>query len=368
MKISCTQERLNRGLNIVSRVVGNRVTLPVLSNIFLETKDGQLKLSATDLEIGVITSVSAKVDSEGALTVPARLISEFIATNTDENLEIEAQKNSLHIKSQRYEANINGIDATEFPTIPEVDQKSMINLKSADFLAAIKEVIIACANDDTRPVLAGVYFKFEKGILYLVTTDSYRLAEKKIEIEDKTIEKEFIVPARTIHELIRIASLLEKIENIGISASENQVAFNLGETQIVSRLIEGAFPNYKQIIPTGFKSNAKVDLKEFSSAVKMAALFARQSANNIKIKFIPNELLITSVADQIGDNISKVNCETTGDEVEIAFNAKYVTDILTVLNDKNLIFEVNDKASPGVIKSEKDKDFVYIIMPLRVEE
>ncbi len=368
MKISCTQEKLNRGVSIVSRIVGNRTTLPVLSNVYLEAKDGELKLSATDLEIGVTTKVGAKVDSEGATTVPARLISEFIAANNDENIELESSDLTLHLKSARYEANIKGIDPAEFPQIPDIAKDSLIEMTTSDLTRAISEVIIACATDDTRPVLSGIYFKFSKDSLHLVATDSYRLAEKKIEAPGVDVEKEFIVPVRTMQEVLRIAGSVESAKKIAISATENQVSFAIGGSQIVSRLIEGAFPNYKQIIPTSFRSKADLELGELISAVKMAALFARQGANNIKIKFAPAGLVITSVADQIGDNISHVPAQVTGDEVEIAFNAKYVLDILQVLTDKKVLFEVNDKASPGVIKSEKSKDYVYIIMPLRVEE
>lgn len=368
MKISCTQGRLNKGLTTVSRIVGSRTTLPVLSNIYIEGKGGELKLSATDLEIGITTSIGAKVDEEGSLTVPAKLISEFVANNNDESIELSSTEQTLHLKSNRYEANIKGIDPSEFPQVPDISKDSLIELDSADFINSISEVIIAAATDETRPVLAGLYFKFDAGILYLVSTDSYRLAEKKITIDNKEITKEFIVPARTMQEVLRIASSEEKLEKIAISATENQVSFNIGATLVVSRLIEGSFPNYKQIIPTSSNSKAIVDLKEFSSAVKMAALFARQGANNIKIKFIDSKLVITSVADQVGDNISTVGAEIDGEEIEIAFNARYITDILQVISDKKVIFEVSDKSSPGVIKTDKSKDYLYIIMPLRVEE
>ncbi|MEI6144573.1 MAG: DNA polymerase III subunit beta [Candidatus Berkelbacteria bacterium] len=368
MKISCTQANLNKGLSIVSRIVGTRTTLPVLSNIYLEAKDGQLKLSATDLEIGVTTSIGAKVDEEGALTVPARLISDFIAANSDESLDLESKATTMHLKSARYEANIKGIDSSEYPVLPDISKDSLIDLATGDFTRAISEVVVACATDDTRPVLSGIYFKFEKDFLYLVATDSYRLAEKKISVPGSTVEKEFIVPARTMQEILRITASSQGLEKVGISATDNQVSFTIGDTQVVSRLIEGSFPNYKQIIPSAFKSTAEIEVKEFSSAIKMASLFARQGGNNVKIRFEGSEVTITSVADQVGDNISKVPAIVSVDSEEITFNAKYIGDILQVLPDKKLVFEVNDKFSAGVIRPEKAKDFVYIIMPLRVEE
>ncbi|MEI8060934.1 MAG: DNA polymerase III subunit beta [Candidatus Berkelbacteria bacterium] len=368
MKISCTQANLNKGLSIVSRIVGTRTTLPVLSNIYLEAKDGQLKLSATDLEIGVTTSIGAKVDEEGALTVPARLISDFIAANSDESLDLESKATTMHLKSARYEANIKGIDSSEYPVLPDISKDSLIDLATGDFTQAISEVVVACATDDTRPVLSGIYFKFEKDFLYLVATDSYRLAEKKISIPGSDVEKEFIVPARTMQEILRITAAASGLEKVGISATDNQVSFTIGDTQVVSRLIEGSFPNYKQIIPSAFKSAAEIEVKEFSSAIKMASLFARQGGNNVKIRFEGPEVTITSVADQVGDNISKVPATVSVDSEEITFNAKYIGDILQVLPDKKLVFEVNDRFSAGVIRPEKSKDFVYIIMPLRVEE
>ena len=368
MKISCTQAKLNKGLSIVSRVVGTRTTLPVLSNIYIEAKDGQLKLSATDLEIGVTTSFGAKIDEDGALTVPARLLSDFIATNSDENLTLESKATTLHLKSQHYEANIKGIDPAEYPTLPDISNDALVEIKSADFSRAVSEVVIACAGDDTRPVLSGIYFKFEKGFLNLVATDSYRLAEKKIVVAEVESEKEFIVPARTMQEVLRILSAVENLEKIAISATENQVSFTLDDTQIVSRLIEGAFPNYKQIIPTSFKSSALIDIHEFSSAIKMASLFARQGGNNVKLRLTELEIVITSIADQVGDNVSRVPAEITNESEEITFNAKYISDILQVLPDKKLLIEVNDKFSAAVIRPEKGDDFIYIIMPLRVEE
>ena len=368
MKISCTQEKLNKGLSIVSRVVGARTTLPVLSNIFLEARAGELKLSATDLEIGVSTTIGAKIDAEGAITAPARLISEFIATNDDESITLESKDTTLHLKSDRYEANIHGIDPAEFPVIPDIAKDSLIEIKSDEFIKAASKVIIACATDDTRPVLAGVFFKFVKNQLFLVATDSYRLAEKTIDVPGAEAEKEFIVPSRAMQEVLRIAASGEGAGKIRLTATENQASFAVGDTHIISRLIEGAFPNYKQIIPTSLQTSACIDLPEMISGVKMAALFARQAANNIKIKFLPKELVITSVAAEIGDNLSHIAAEVSGEEVEIAFNAKYILDILQVLPEKKVLFEVNDKASPGVIKPEKAKDYIYIIMPLRVEE
>ena len=367
MKISCTQEKLNKGLSAVSRIVGIRTTLPVLSNICLEAKHGSLEISATDLEIGIRTKIGAKIDKDGAITIPARLLSEFVANNSDENIDLELKETTLHLKSQRYEANIKGIDFSEFPQVPTVSDEAIVEIRTEVLTKSISEVIIAAATDDTRPVLSGIYFKFVGGTLYMVATDSYRLAEKTIEIPKVNKDCEFIVPTKTMHEVLRITSLSAE-EKVKIFISENQVAFSAGESEIVSRLIEGAFPNYKQIIPASFKTTADINLVEFSSAVKMAALFARQGANNIRIKFAPSEVIISSVADQVGDNVAKIAATSSAESEEITFNAKYLLDILQVLPDKKVIFEVNDKMSPGLIRGEKTKDYLYIIMPLRVEE
>lgn len=367
MKLSCTQENLAKGLGIVGRSVGTRTALPVLNNILIQTEKGRLKLSATDLEIGIHTWIGAKVDAEGAITVPARLLVDFINTNTDKNINLQLKETTLHLESEHYKANIKGIEAAEFPLIPEVKKTQEIEIPAADFALAISRTIIAAALDESRPVLAGVYIYSSNGQLKIVATDSYRLAEQTIKLTKKISEPiAFIIPQRTMAELSRIIG--ENTQNIKIFPGENQVEFQIDETVLVSRLIEGAFPDYGQIIPKEFKTKVKLATSEFANAIKMASLFAKESANNIKVKITEGKIEILAVSPHVGDNISEVSGKVSGNNLEIAFNAKFILDVLPVLNTEETVLEFSTNISPGLIKSEKDENYLYVIMPLRVDE
>lgn len=368
MKISCTQENLAKGLSIVSRSVGTRATLPVLNNILIQTDKGRLKLSATDLEIGIHTWVGAKIDAEGGITVPARLLSDFINNNTDKNIELELKDTTLKLSSDHFKANINGIEASEFPLIPEVKKSVEIEISKSELINGLNKTIIATAMDESRPVLAGVYFFNKESIMKVVATDSYRLAEQSITLAKKT-EKDFsfIVPQKTIIELNRILSTSG--EKVKILPGENQVEFVMEDTILVSRLIEGIFPDYTQIIPKENKHSMEVATAQFNNAIKMASLFAKESANNIKLKISgPDKIEVLATSSHIGDNISTVNGVVKGEPLEIAFNAKFISDCLAVIGSDKISLELMSSMAPGVIKSAKDKDYLYVIMPLRIDE
>lgn len=367
MKVTCTQENLARALSIVGHSVATRATLPVLSNILVVAKGGRIKLTSTDLEIGVSTWVGGQVETEGALTVPARLLSDFVTNNKDQKIDLVAREATLNLKSDHFEANIKGIDAREFPTLPEVTDQPLIQIKTKDFVEAAKQTLIAPATDDTRPVLAGVLFSFKDSALKMVATDSYRLAEKKLSLDKKIDPTDIIIPSRSLNEVLRIIGSAAT-EEVAISISENQVLFVVGDTQIVSRLIEGSFPAYEQIIPQAPQTTVTVDTDEMVGVVKMASLFAKESADNIKLEFKAGELLAKSVSAQVGDNISRMSAEVTGPEIEIAFNAKYLLDFLSAVGEKNVRIGITDRFSAGVLKPGKATDYLYVIMPLRVEE
>lgn len=366
MEFTTLQTSFAKALNQVSRVVGARTTLPVLSNILITVEKSQIKLSATDLEIAITTTATGKVDESGSLTVPARLLTEFITNNNDESITFKTKDSALHMKSDRYEANLSGISAEEFPTVPVLPKEQFCKISKDKFVDAIKKVLIAPANDETRPVLAGVYFKFNGKELVLAATDSYRLAEKRIDLDEAVAEKKMIVPARTVVEILRLLSGNDEAKEVMISSTENQVLFQIGNTQVVSRLIEGAFPNYAQIIPESSKITAEVDHVEFLSAVKMSALFARNSANNIKIRTGKDVITVNSMASETGDTTAKVKASVNGGELEVAFNVRYILDVLQVVHSDKVILKFNDSVSAGVIADNKDKDFIYIVMPLNL--
>ena len=369
MKIECTQERLSHAIQLVAKISTPKATLPILGNLLLTTKKGGLKISATDLEIGITTWIGAKIDQEGALTVPTRLLSEFISTNSDKNILLEGTENNLKLKSEHFNANIKGIEASEFPIIPEVKSDFTFSVPKTLLSEAISQTVFSTAMDDTRPVLTGVLFKVEKNLVKVVATDSFRLAEKTINLAKPTTEKaEFIIPAHTLQEVVRILPVAEL--NVEISVSSNQVLFNFGSgTELVTRLVDGEFPDYTQIIPQAKKTSVAVVKKEVASAIKMASYFARESANNIKVVAgVGKGLQIVATSPQLGDNVSQVSAEIVGEEIEISFNAKYLLDALSIIEGEKVCFELNGKFSPAVLKPEKNKDYLYIIMPLRLEE
>lgn len=368
MKITVLQTNIARVLGVTGRIVGTRTTLPVLSNILIRAEKGKIKLSATDLEVGITTVTIGKIEEEGEITLPARLLSDFILNNKDESIEITTKGTIAEIKSEHFEATIHGIAAEEFPSVPEASKERFAVLSRSTLIDALKKINIAPANDDTRPALAGVFFQFEGKNLTIAATDSYRLAEKKIHLTEAVEDRKMIVPSRTMNEVLRISSSSESIEEIGLNATDNQVSFKIGDTYIVSRLIEGSFPNYAQIIPASSKIKVLVKQSELSSAVKMSSLFAKESANNnIKLSVGNNLLTILSAASQSGSAKSIISAETTGGEVEVAFNARYILDVLSVLGDDQVSLEFNDSSSAGVVRSVKDKDYIYLIMPLKLE-
>jgi len=367
MKATILQTNFAKTINYISRIVSNRTTLPVLNNVLITAEDGRLTMAATDLEVAITAKMVGKVDSEGKITVPARMLSDFILNNRDESIEMELKDKTLSLKSTHFEANIKGIDADEFPTIPNSENKPFAKLKISDFSEALHQVTFAAANDDTRPVLAGVLIKFAGNELVLVATDSYRLAEKKITLDKEIEEKEVIVPARTLNEVSRIISQSEMDGEIEIIIDENQIFFTVSEAQIVSRLIEGSFPPYSSIIPSSSKILVKTNIAETLNALKMSSLFAKDVANNIKLEIGDKGVTVKSAAGESGNTTSKVAAQTSGGKLEIAFNARYLMDVLNVLSGKEVEIKFNDDSAPGVVTSDKDQNYLYLAMPLKTD-
>ena len=367
MKLNVTQENLAKAVGTVGRIVSSRSSLPVLSNILLSTDTNRLRLSATNLEIGITYWIGCKVDQEGAVTAPARLLGEFVQNLPPGNLEMAANETNLTITSPHYNSQINGISAEEFPVIPEVKTKPAVTLPASAFRQALSEVVIAASADENRPVLAGVYMYVKEGNLVLVATDSYRLAERSLTLpKDHKGELSLVVPARTMQELVRI--LADNDGDVNMYVAENQVMFQLDTIELVSRLIEGQFPNYRQIIPEEEKTVATLATTELSRITKMANLFAREAAGSVRIEVqAEGEIRIISSASQIGENTSSAECEVAGDDGEISLNARYVSDALAVIKTKQVSFAMSGKLNPCVLRPEGEgaDDYLHIIMPLR---
>lgn len=373
MKVSCLQENLAKGLGVVSRAVSTRSTLPVLANVLVATDNGRLKLSATNLEIVVTCWVGAKVEEEGATTVPARTFSDLVGALPAERVDLLLNKQSqtLHISCARTEANIKGIDAQEFPLVPEPDQKNRIRVETDVFKQMIGQVALSAATDDTRPTLTGVSARFEGSQVLMVATDGFRLSLRSAQIPGY-VEVPFsvIIPARALSELARIASDDTEAIYISLPEGRNQIIFDMDNIVLVSQLIDGNFPDYTPIIPKRHSTRTVVGTADFRKACRTAEIFARESSHTARVRvepgdeIMPGHATIAATSAETGDNVAQIDASVEGEPVEIAFNVKYMTDVLNVIDTPQVALETTSPMEPGVLKPVGDNDFVHIIMPM----
>jgi DNA polymerase-3 subunit beta len=376
VKVSCLQENLAKGLSIVGRAVASRSTLPVLSNVMMATDNGRLKLSATNLELGINCWVGAKVEAEGATTVPARLLTDFINSLPPEQIDLElaVRTQTLNARCARFEANIKGIDAQEFPIIPTADDaERAVRLKPEDLRQMIDQVVFAAATDESRPILTGVLARFEGDRLTLAAADGFRLSVRSAPL-GQAIEQpiEVIIPARALGELARISADQEDWVEVIITPARNQILFHLHDVDLVSQLIEGKFPDYRQIIPTSHTTRTVLDTPGFLKAARVSHLFARDAANIVRLEIAPGDelmpghLTLAATSAELGDNVGQVDAIVEGDPIEIAFNAKYLIDVLSVMDTGQVALETASASSPGVLRPIGDDDFVHVIMPMHL--
>ena len=376
MKVSCLQENLAKGLNIVGRAVASRSTLPVLSNVMLATDNGRLKLSATNLELGVNCWVGAKVEEEGATTVPARLLADFVNSLPPERIDMElvVRTQTLNARCARFEANIKGIDAQEFPIIPTAgDGESAIRLAPEDLRRMIDQVAFAAATDESRPILTGVLARFEGDRLTLAAADGFRLSVRNAPIGQSLDQPiEVIIPARALGELARIAADQEDQVEVIITPARNQILFHLNDVDLVSQLIEGKFPDYNQIIPSGHTTRTVLDSSGFLKAARVSHLFARDAANIVRLEvapgdeLMPGHITLEATSAELGDNVGQMDAHIEGDPVEIAFNAKYLIDVLAVVDSAQVVLETTTASNPGVLRPVGDDDYIHVIMPMHL--
>jgi len=374
MKVSCLQENLARGLSVVGRAVAARSTLPILGNIMLATDASRLKLSATNLEIGINCWVGAKVEQEGAITVPARLLADFVNSLPPERIDMEliTRTQTLNLKCGRFEANIRGLDAQEFPDVGLPGDDSRISLNAEDLRAMIDRVAFAAATDESRPVLTGVLAELTNESLTFAAADSYRLSVASTPlVEGPPNPISIIIPARALQELRRISGDVDTID-MRIAPNHSQVFFHFDDIDLVSQLVEGTFPNYRQIIPASSSTKTIVNTGEFLQAARMAAIFARDSANIARFNIVPGgedgpgQLIVNATSSEQGDNVSELDVQVEGAPIEIAFNARYLVDALSVVSAAQVQLETRDPSSPGVLRPVGDPDFVHIVMPMHI--
>lgn len=377
MKITCKQQDLSRGLSIVSHAVSNRTTLPILANILMATEHDRLKLSATNLEIGINCWIDAQVLEDGTTTIPAKFLTEFVGSLPPGSVEMSVPEEShtLNIKAPGRSANIKGMDASEFPTIPTGEGgEPPVLLDAGQLKELIEEVAFAAADEDSRPVFTGVLVQVSEEKLTFAAADSFRLAVRRAPLPgDDHPRGDILIPARTLIELARILPTEGPVQMI-VTPNRSQVLFHTEQVDLVSRLIEGTFPNYRQIIPKEHTTRAVVETKEFAGVVKSAALFARDSSNITRIKINPGgsdglepgAVTVEATAEDLGDNVGTINAAVDGPELQIIFNVKYLADVLAVIDTPEVALEVTSATRPGVIRPVGPAEYTYVIMPMHI--
>ncbi|MGH2534019.1 MAG: DNA polymerase III subunit beta [Thermomicrobiales bacterium] len=375
MKVSCLQENLQRALVQVSRAVATKTALPVLSNVLLATDAGRLRIAATNLEIGITTWVGASIDEEGKLTVDARLLNEFVSTLPNDAVQLSSNsaRTALTVQSGRDKAAINGIDADDFPVIPTVGEDAFtVEVDPQALREMISQVEFAAASDESRPVLAGVLARFEDKTLTLASADGFRLAVRHGELAEPVSEKlDIIVPARAMRELSRIIGDATDPLTLAITANQSQMLAKVGETEFLSRLIEGTFPDYRQIVPKEFGVKIELGRDAFLNAVRRASYFARDNNDVIRLAIKPGEddvmpgtVEVSATAAERGNSQSFVDASVSGQELQVAFNARYLVDVLGVVKQGQVMLGLNGSNQAGVVRPAGVEDYSHVIMPM----
>ncbi|HET7672963.1 MAG TPA: DNA polymerase III subunit beta [Candidatus Saccharimonadales bacterium] len=362
MKIQVTQENLSRALNNVARIATTRNTLPILANVLIKTVDNRVCIAATNLNIAITNYIGSKVSEEGSITVPARLMQDFISSLPGGVIDVSLEDNKLHISTDQHKSVINGVPADDYPVMPKIKDGKKWKISSKELKKALSQVVISASNDDARPVLTGVNFFTQDGNLYVVATDSYRLAEKKLMPMKQEIG--VLVPASAVQDLLRL--LDDSDEDVEVTSDEQQILFQKGDVELVTRLIDGKFPDYKKLIPNKFQTSAVVARGDIANITKVSSLFARETAGSVKVNVDSKDkkISIDSIASQLGENSAKADAKTTGDG-EITLNSRYIIDALNVLDNDEVFLGFNEKLEPFIIKGQGDDSYLHVIMPLK---
>jgi len=362
MKLQVTQENLNKALSTVARVANTRGTLPVLANVLIKTEGGRLSIAATNLDIAITHYIGAKVSVEGAITVPARLMQDFVSSLPAGVIDLELDGYKLNIATEQYQSVINGVSAEEFPVMPAIAGGKTWSIPASELKKSLQQVVIAASNDETRPVLTGVYLHTVDGSLYMAATDSYRLAEKELFKTDEQIN--LLVPVTAMNDLLRIVS--DSDDEVRVTSDDQQVLFQVGDVELVARLIEGKYPDYRKLIPQTFQTTAILKRADLLNATKISSLFARESAGSITLNVDEStqELSIRSVASQLGENTAHAVAKVTGGG-SITLNSRYLLDALNALSGEEVSFSFNGKLEPTVLRDPANASYTHIVMPLK---
>ena len=374
MKVSCSQEDLSKGLAVVGRAVATRAVLPITNNILVATEGSQLKLAATNLEIAITCWIGATIEEEGTITIPARLVTDFVNSLPSGRIDmiLSPRSQSLELRCARYEAHVSGLDPADFPPIPKIAEGVTVKVKPEELRMAINQVAFAAASEESRPVLTGVDAEFDGDQLTLAAADGFRLAVRKLSLDTPVDEKiSVIIPARSLAELNRLITDQQEPVELTINPKKSQTIFRLRNVEMVSQLIQGTFPNYEQLIPQAYSTRAVVKLSEFLMATRSASIFARDGSGIIRLQIMPKDgkgkIAISARAEEVGDNLGEVDAVVEGEEAKVAFNSKYLMDVLGVLTEEEVALEATTSSSPGVIRPVGKDNYIHVVMPMFVQ-
>ncbi len=365
MELTVTQENFSRSLSAVGRVASTKTQLPILSNILLRTDGNRLLIAATNLEIATTQYIGAKIAKPGAITVPARLISEFVSSLPKGSIELKVVGENIHITSGKYHSIINGVIADDFPELPTINENDSVtySINTEEFKQAVSQTVITASSDSTRPVLTGVYWHSHEGWIFLAATDGYRLSERRL-VETKS-EVAAIIPTQTLQEVLR--TITDDIDTIDVLFDESQVRFRINDAEVISRLVDGNFPDYRQLIPAQSDITAIMNKQDFTRVTKISGLFARESGGSVTVTVDSDAKTVSlhSIASELGENTSELDAQVDGDG-QVTLNSRYLSEGLSVIDATEISFSFSGKLSPCIIKSTKDDtNYYHVIMPLK---
>jgi DNA polymerase III subunit beta len=375
MKVSCLQENLARGLGIVARAVSPRSTLPVLGNVLVATDNGRLRLSATNLELGITCWIGAKIEEEGSTTVPSRTFVDLVNTLPNDRVEMDltVRTQTLNVRCGAFNNDIKCIDAQEFPPLPPNDLEEGMALNVEDLREMIQQVVFAASSDDARPVLTGVLADISGGELTLAAADGFRLSVRTAHLSSPELGPlQAVIPSRALGELARVISDGEETVQMILPPNRGQVIFRAKNIELVSQLIDGSFPDYRGIIPNGFSTRSVLPTASFLKACKAAQIFAREAANSARLRITPGSELepgtleVSATSAETGSNETIVDATIEGEAVEIAFNVRFLVEVLSVMDTPNVALETSTPSSPGVIRPVGREDFLHVVMPMHL--
>jgi DNA polymerase III subunit beta len=372
MKFSCNQDTFSKYLNIVSRIVSSKPGLPILNNVKFETNKGKLLITATDLEIGISTWIGADVQSEGKITVPAKQLAEFVNSVPNEKIDVNLEKQTFKVSTTNNTAEFNTIPIDDYPEIVNIDkEKPLLKINKEDLTKAISRVAFAASTDNIKPVLAGMLMEIDSSKVNFVGTDGLRLSRQTIELETGSEEsKSLLIPVKAMQELAYIISEISEEEEtveLFLIKDRNQVIFRVGDVDLTSRLIDGEFPEYRPIIPTGFNTQCELKRSDFLDSLKVTNIIARSVLGNkiiLSINSKDNSITMSASQSDVGSNESTFTGEISGDDLKIAFSSRILTDVLNHLQTEDIIFECSDPVKPGVFKVKDEENFIHLVMPM----